>query len=227
MWGSVMSLYQNKYRIESARLQSWDYSSPGYYFVTICAHDRRCLFGAINGCAKMILNNNGVIVSDCIGQIPDRFPNAINDTWVVMPNHVHGIIQLIDGLNCHIDRRPYERRDVACNVSTGNVSTGNVSTGNVSTAIRKKMSAISPKRNSLSVILRSFKSGISNRLHAQGFVGDVWQPRFHDHIIRNDRELFAIRKYIQNNPANWHNDRNVIETLEPEKCRTPWSEFMG
>jgi putative transposase len=173
--GRNVTLYKNTYRVESARLPDWDYSAPGYYFVTICSFNRQCIFGEIFG-TEMILNDNGEIVLDCINQIPTHFENTKNDTWIIMPNHAHGIIQLVDSSNfC---------RDVACNVSTNGDK-------------YKNHAAISPKPNSLSAIIRSFKSAVTNKMHAAGFIGNVWQSRFHDHIVRNVRELFAIRQYIK------------------------------
>jgi putative transposase len=258
-----MTLFQNKYRVESARLPNWDYSTPGYYFVTICAYNHRCIFGDIVN-DNMRLNEYGKIVSDCVNQIPGHFDNAEMDEKMVMPNHVHAIIRLLDSVhsrNPRIDivtpRVVTPRRDVACNVSTGEIrDTGEIhNTGNageirnVNTKIpgttkntvaptgmrdihgdddtQNRMSRISPKPESLSTIVRSFKSAVTNRMHAAQFKGVVWQPRFHDHIIRNIRELYAIRRYIRSNPANWKNDRNVIETTTPNSGKQPWFIFMG
>jgi putative transposase len=235
--GEGLTFYQNKFRIESARLPRWDYSSPGYYFVTICANDHQCIFGDIAD-DKMILNGNGKIVSDCIDQIPGHFSRAKTDAWIVMPNHVHGIIQIVVLPNLYKNvavggggsRRDVACRDVACNVSTTTTETvatppePAIPTNN--DEINKKMAAISPKPQSLSSIIRSFKSAVTNRIHAIGSNGDVWQPRFHDHIIRNDRELFAIRQYIRNNPSNWTNDRNIIETNTPNTGKQPWVVYM-
>jgi putative transposase len=200
-----MTLFRNKFRVESTRLSNWDYSTSGYYFVTICAYERRCIFGDIVN-DDMQLNEYGKIVSDCINQVPGHFNNSEIDEQIVMPNHVHAIIRLLDSIHSH--------RDFACNVSMGDDN-------------QNKMSAISPKSDSLSTLVRSFKSAVTNRMHAARFMGDVWQPRFHDHIIRNDRELFAIRRYIKNNPANWKNDRNVIESTMPKTGKQPWFVFMG
>ncbi|MEI6613977.1 MAG: hypothetical protein WCL37_03700 [Chrysiogenales bacterium] len=75
----------------SIRLKGWDYASPGWYFVTICAQSRKCLFGDIaNG--DMLLNDAGRNVKKCWQDIPEHFPHVTLDEFVVMPNHVHGII---------------------------------------------------------------------------------------------------------------------------------------
>lgn len=86
-----MSLYKNKYRIESSRLKKWDYSAPGHYFITICTKDRKCLFGNVTR-GKMILSEMGKIAEQYWREIPDHFNHVKLDEFVVMPNHIHGII---------------------------------------------------------------------------------------------------------------------------------------
>lgn len=84
---------------QSIRLKGYDYRSPGLYFITMCCHKRACLFGEIlNG--EIQLNNAGMIVRKCWIAIPEHFPNVILHEYVIMPNHVHGIIQLV-GANKH------------------------------------------------------------------------------------------------------------------------------
>lgn len=171
-----MTLFKNKYRIESARLKGYDYSSPGEYFVTICTGGMIEYFGnVVNG--EMNRNDVGEIANRLWLDIPNHHKNTMLDEFTIMPNHVHGIIILCENDN---------GRDVACNASTG----------------------ISPKRGSLGVIVRSFKSAVSNWCHSNGYPDFSWQPRFYDHIIRDEKGLNAIRQYIKNNPAHWDYDRN-------------------
>ncbi|MBN2367040.1 MAG: transposase [Calditrichaeota bacterium] len=90
-----MSLYKNKYRIESSRLKGWDYSSPGNYFITICTKNRKCLLGdVVNG--KIVLSEMGKIVENYWREIPNHFNGIILDEFVIMPNHVHGIISIVE-----------------------------------------------------------------------------------------------------------------------------------
>jgi REP element-mobilizing transposase RayT len=198
-----MTLFNNKYRIESARLKGYDYSSPGEYFVTICTggmiHPVRYIklqnhhrikktisqgkyFGDVMD-GEMKRNDVGVIARQMWMDIPNHHKYVSIDEFVVMPNHVHGIIVLCE--NDH-GKNVAHGRDVACNVST----------------------RISPKRESLSTIIRSYKSGVSNWCHANGYEDFSWQSRFYDHIIRDEKGLNAIREYIHNNPAQWEYDRN-------------------
>ncbi len=83
--------YKNKYRVESARLKGWDYSSNGGYYITICVHNRECVFGNIED-RKMIMSDLGKIAEKYWLEIPHHFPFVKLDTYVVMPNHIHGII---------------------------------------------------------------------------------------------------------------------------------------
>lgn len=178
-----MSLYKNKYRIESARMRGHDYGSPGEYFVTINTKGMKEWFGEVRN-AQMVRNEIGEIARRMWMQIPNHHTNVTLDSFVIMPNHVHGIVVL----HCH------RGSDVACNVATKNDI--------------KSMSTISPKRGSLGAVIRSYKSAVTNWCHTNDQPDFAWQPRYHDHVIRNDRELSAIREYIENNPMRWDIDRN-------------------
>ena len=194
------NLFKNKYRIPSTRLHSWDYSRNGNYFVTICVKNRECVLGQIEH-GKVILSAIGNIAEYCWLEIPRHFPFIKLDECIIMPNHVHGII-VID----HIDDENMvnsNRRDVACNVSTINKNTA-------------QFSRISPKRGSLPSVIRSFKSAVTKfvnrKLSAQFF---TWQPRYYDRIIRNEKELWHVRNYIQQNPSRWaENEDNPERKIE-------------
>ena len=102
-----MSLYKNKYRIETTRLKDWDYSSNGYYYVTICTKNREHYFGEIKDDA-MMLSGTGMIAEKIWHEIPDHFPFVILDEFIIMPNHLHGIIQIDNDVkmqNCRRDTR--------------------------------------------------------------------------------------------------------------------------
>ncbi|MFH1947037.1 MAG: hypothetical protein ABIJ23_02685 [Candidatus Magasanikbacteria bacterium] len=86
-------LYKNKYRIKSTRLANYDYSQPGFYFVTICTKNRRHYFGKITE-QKMILNDIGKIIQKYWSEIPQHFENVLTNEFIIMPNHVHGIIEI-------------------------------------------------------------------------------------------------------------------------------------
>jgi REP element-mobilizing transposase RayT len=88
-----MTLFKNKYRVETTRLQEYDYSSQGAYFITICTKNRECLLGEIRD-RGMVLNDLGVIVLKCWHDLPKHYTNIILDEFVIMPNHIHGIIRI-------------------------------------------------------------------------------------------------------------------------------------
>lgn len=173
--------FNNKYLITSSRLKHWDYSSTGYYFVTICVKNRICcLSEIINDTIK--LSNLGQITKQCWFEIPNHYPFTTLDEFTIMPNHVHGII---------IINNPHLRRDGACPVSTD------------SHAYHKLPE--STAYHTLGNIIGSFKSAASTQIHTQS-PAFQWQPRYHDHIIRDNRELDHIRQYIHDNHLKWNDD---------------------
>ena len=185
--------FQNKYRIPSARLVGWDYRNDAMYFITICCKDRRHHFGKIEN-GQMILSETGQLCEKYLFAIPEHFPFVRLDAAVVMPDHLHAILVIDGGMG--MDGHPGNdgSRDVACNVPTE------------INAKNKFMASISPKPGSLSTIIRSFKSAVKK--DACAINPDFhWQPRFHDHIIRSAESHQRIKKYIENNPLNWDQDK--------------------
>jgi REP element-mobilizing transposase RayT len=183
----TMSLYKNKYRIESTRLKGYNYSNNGAYFVTICTQKRQYFFGSITE-----NHPNKKIATQCWLDLPNHYPNCFLDVFVVMPNHVHGII-IIDNAMVETGFKP--------------VSTAQTSLKPVSTTMNKKYS--------LSEIIRGFKTFSARKINeSQNTQGTpFWQPRFYDRIIRNEKELNGAREYIMSNPFKWDLDKNNIENL--------------
>ena len=125
----MFGLFKNKYRIKSIRLQHWDYSSCGYYFVTICTKNRECHFGEIkNGICE--LSSIGKIVQKYWFEIPRYYENIYLDSFTVMPNHLHGIVVINDDVNICRNR---SRRDAINRVSTMHNTTHNKKTGDYTT----------------------------------------------------------------------------------------------
>lgn len=180
---TVMRLYRDKFRIESTRLKEWDYSSCGYYFVTICLKDKQCLFGEVQE-GKIKFSEIGKVVQKCWLEIPAHFKNVGLDEFIVMPNHLHGIV-IISNEYC---------RDAIHGVSKDK--------GGVTAEHNPMLS-----ENSLSKIIRWFKGRSKfeiNKIQDQPLF--AWQSRFYEHIIRNEKSLKDIRKYIANNPIKWELD---------------------
>ncbi len=193
----TMDKYQNKYRIPSTRLQNWDYRSAGAYFITTNARNGEYYFGDVVD-AKMQLSNIGVIADILWYEIINHTNNVELGEFVVMPNHIHGILILNGDDNCDDGRG----RDDACIVSTDM----DTDTGESKNSKNQQTTKISPKSGSVSCIIGSYKSAVSKHTNRLGFEFE-WQERFYDHIIRNDKSYIRIANYIINNPQNWENDK--------------------
>ena len=182
--------FRNKYRIPTTRLQNWDYSSNGYYFVTVCTKDKKEFFGEIAN-NEMCFSEIGKIVQKYWLEIPNHFPFVMLDEYKIMPNHVHGIVIIKNtDNNC---------RDVINHVSTDN-------TDNL-------YSKITPMgKKSLGEIIRWYKGRTTYEIRKK-YANFAWQSRFYDNIIRNEKEYYRIKQYIKNNPLNWETDRNNSEDL--------------
>jgi putative transposase len=185
-----MSYDPSKSHRHSIRLRGYDYTQAGAYFVTIVARNRECLFGEVVG-GEMRVNACGEIVVACWDALPMHFPAVELDAFVVMPNHVHGII-LIGGESTDYGR--------------GGVSGTPV--GAQHAAPLPDLSHHNVDPGSLGAIVRSFKSGATKRINEmRGAPGaPVWQRNYFEHIIRNEKSLNAIRGYIVGNPGNWAHD---------------------
>ncbi len=181
-----MDKFKNKYHIGSIRLQKWDYRNNGSYFITICAQNREHFFGEIFD-GKMMLNEIGQLAEKFWFEIPMHFPFVKLGNFVVMPNHVHGIL-IVDKSVDDMDNDLVEM--LQCNISTMPIT------------INEQMSKISPKPGSISTIVRSYKSVVSKYAHKIN-PNFKWQSLFYDHIIRNSASFNRIQKYIENNPKNW------------------------
>ena len=193
-----MTLYQNKYRIETTRLRGWDYSRDGFYFVTVCVKNRKYLLGDIIG-GSMKLNKYGMIVNDCWFDLPNHYPNIKLDAFCIMPNHIHGIIEIDNGGAVETGFKPVS--NIPPTVS-GSAETGFKPVSTIPTTA-------TPTHHGLFEFVRALKTFSARRINElRKSAGEhVWQSRFHDHIIRCDGSLERIRKYIVNNPKSWHDDR--------------------
>jgi REP element-mobilizing transposase RayT len=196
----------SQYRRQSFRLQGYDYRSEGMYFVTICTKDRLPFFGEIVD-NQMVLSGIGQIVHDNWYKIPQFSPHIVLDEFVVMPNHIHGILAIVQSV-------PFVA-SLQCNDGTQcNDATGDTK--------NQFMSAISPKSGSISRVLNSYKGACSKEIKSGALLqchdatrqsdddatGFGWQSKFHDRIIRNEEELHRIQNYIIHNPKNWKEDEN-------------------
>ena len=153
------------------------------YFVTICTRDRACLLGEIVD-GEMRLNEAGEIARRCWEEIPRHFPFVELDAFVVMPNHVHGIT-VIQG-----------RGEKSFAPTFAPTSTAPTTTIAQSPSI------------TIGSIVRGFKIGVTKWFRANTDLHSIWQRNYHEHVVRNEEELAAIREYILANPARWNEDEN-------------------
>ncbi len=183
--------FQGKYRIESIRLPDYDYSANGWYFVTICTKDRIYHLGNGVVSGRVQLTPIGEIAQQYFIDIPKYSKHTYIDTYVIMPNHVHGIVVI---------NKPTDIATLPQNVETDITQS-------------EFMSQISPKPGSLGTILRSYKSAVTRWCRRNQHEYFAWQERFYESIIRVDDSIDRIRQYIINNPAKWEQDKNNFPSL--------------
>lgn len=217
-----MNTNYSNYRRQSFRLQGYDYRREGMYFVTICTKDRLNYFGKIED-GKLVSSEIGQIVLDNWLKIPQFSPHIVLDEFVVMPNHVHGILAIVQPVDDHVVASlpvvPVGSLPVAslqCNdATTDNDATTSPPSPSPppppsSSPKNQFMASISPKSGSISRVLNSYKGACSKEIRLKHDAGFDWQSKFHDRIIRNDEELHRIQRYIIQNPLNWKDDENNI-----------------
>jgi len=211
-----MYKYKKQYRYKG-----YDYSRAGMYFVTICTKDRKMFFGKILGKyhdkfvedAIVKLSKAGQIVKKCWLEIPHHFPFVRLDEFIIMPNHIHGIV-IIDNKNTGTQNIAFKSKNK--NTGTQNIAfkSKNKNTGTQDVAfLREYKNKFGPQLGNLSSIIRGFKIGVTKYANKNN-IEFAWQSRFHDRIIRNEMELLNIRNYIINNPFKWMLDRNNIDELK-------------
>jgi putative transposase len=192
--------YPQEFHRRSLRLKGFDYSSSGAYFITVCTQNRIGLFGEIirragSGISpgwadnQMELNEADHMITRVWNLLPEYYVQIDIDAFVVMPNHVHGIIIITTD------------NDIGCRLTQAGVS--------------GQTQRFAP--TSLPEVVKSFKS-YTTRKHMDGvkncdwkpFDGKLWQRNYYEHIIRDDDDLNRIREYIQYNPTNWEKDEEFI-----------------
>ena len=192
---------------KSIRLKGYDYSREGLYFITICCHNRDCLFGEIienndliNPTQQMILNDAGKIAIECWLQIPEHFPNVILHEHIIMPNHIHGIIELNGSLDFGVQ-----------NVMVQNVGVQNFEplppTPPPQPPSRQQNAFQKIIPRSIGSIIRGYKIGVTKWFRKNTDLQTVWQRNYYEHIIRNEQSYQTIAEYIITNPEKWKDDK--------------------
>ncbi len=210
-----MEKFKNKYRIPSARHPNWDYTNHGAYFITICTKNRVHHFSTIEK-GKSKLSTIGAIVQGFWYDIPRHFDHVELGEFIVMPNHIHGVLILkpsipVETLHCNVLPNNIVSNDIN-NIVSNDIAHDKTLQCNVSTQNdankRQFFSDISPKSGSVSTIIRSFKSICTKHINLiYPELNFEWQTRFWDNIIHNDESFIRISHYIENNPKKWEEDK--------------------
>ncbi len=184
----------------SIRLKGYDYSQAGLYFITICIHNRECLFGEITS-GEMMLNEMGNIAYNEWMKTPELRPNIELDVFIVMPNHIHGIIKINEIGGRGVLHTPI-------NNDTTQSNKPNDIQGEFNSPIRSPSQTIGS-------IVRGYKSSVTKKINALHDCPDcsVWQRNYHEHIIRNEQSYQTISNYIINNPAKWEEDKFYMKLI--------------
>jgi REP element-mobilizing transposase RayT len=186
-----MDKFKEKFRIPSARLQTWNYGNNGSYFITICTENRTHFFGECKD-GNMKLSTLGAIVQGFWHEIPKHFPFVTLGEFIVMPNHVHGILTI---------EKP-ENQVGALEDSSGNF---------VGTARFQNQG-----KGTISSIVGSYKSICTKHIRKDfPSIAFGWQDRFWDNIIKSEDSFTRISNYIVNNPANWKDDMFSKDEIIP------------
>jgi REP element-mobilizing transposase RayT len=174
-----MKFDPEKHHRRSIRFAGYDYRTSGGYFVTICTAKKRCVFGTIENGA-MRLHPYGRMAETCWHALPEHFPNVVLDEFVVMPNHIHGI--MIFQESQHVGAQHAAPLQ-------------NVASGSLGAIVRSFKSAVTRAIN-------------IHRAERNLAPVHVWQRNFYDRIIRDEKELNDTQRYIIENPQHWETDKN-------------------
>ena len=176
----------------SIRLKGYDYASEGAYFITMVTQGRECLFGKIVG-GEMHLSTYGEIIQKWWDEIPVHFPNVETGAFVIMPNHVHGVIFIISECRGEV-------------ISPGNETEEAISHPGCGTLPLCKPT--------LGQIVGYFKYQSTKEMNAVDNTGTItkfWQRNYYEHIIRGEKELQQKTDYILDNPIRWEEDHEHVQ----------------
>ena len=206
-----MKFDSHKHHRRSIRLKGFDYSQPGVYFITNCIQNRECLLGEIVD-NQMVLNEFGKIVDNNWQMIPKHFSQVELDEYIIMPNHMHGVIIIreieipdVGAKHFHNENNVNENRSIG----TTDLDNGNSPKENASPLREGEQERIhGTNPGSLSAIMQNYSSVTTRIINRIGKTpgAKFWQRNFFERIVRDEKELNRIRKYIIENPLKWSDD---------------------
>lgn len=207
-----------KYYRRSIRLKGYNYAGLGAYYITLCAWNRENLFGEIIS-GKMILNELGRVVYEEWANTTKIRSNILLDVFVVMPNHMHGIIIITENRGKLVinDRQgelsgDNHKEDTGCKgvlqYAPTQIVPTKITSGSNGSSSQMKVTPLQSTSQTVGAVVRGFKGAAAKRINQlRGTPGSpVWQRNYYEHIIRNQDAFDRICQYIINNPANWIKD---------------------
>lgn len=196
----------------SIRLKNYDYSRAGAYFITICTHNRECLFGQITD-GEMVLNNAGRIVSVEWRNTPVLRDNIELDEFVVMPNHIHGILMINQPCGGVLQYAPTNEQTLP-NPGVLPCAPANEQSLPDSGVLPYAPTKFQSPSKTIGAIIRGYKSSVTKQINiVRGQPSaPVWQRNYYERVIRDEKELNYIREYIMNNPSKWDEDNLFQES---------------
>ena len=202
-----MSEEVQRRRRRSIRVHGYDYSLAGAYFVTVVTQDRARLLGAVRD-DEVRLSPAGEMVQAIWRSLPARFPSVVLDSFVVMPNHVHGVVFLTDEAQARwttasggVEAPLVGAQDDAVSQEAGATTRG------ATTRVAPTLGDVVGAWKSLTTV--AYIAGVK-QAHWSPFAGRLWQRNYYEHIVRNDEDLSAIRQYILTNPQQWAQDAENV-----------------
>jgi len=207
----------------SIRLAGFDYSTPGPYFVTICTHNRHCLFGCIND-GDMITNDAGPMISHWWTELGSKYARVQPDLHIIMPNHFHGIV-IIEGDPIPDGPVPPAFNRMAVGAALrGRPTTSDAARAHaiIDEAAPEGAHAGAPLPDIIgwlkTITTNEYIRGVKERGWPR-FDGHLWQRDYYERVIRSEDELLKVRQYVNNNPAKWEDDPNHPSKLKATTLR--------
>lgn len=179
---------------KSLRLKNYDYSLSGFYFVTICINQRICLLSEIID-DKVVLSDVGMMVKRNYLDLEKRFANIKCDRYIIMPNHIHCIIEIKncdDAVGVVPCANPISRQPQGIATTDKSRDQKNASLADV-VGVFKSISTVEYIKN-------------VSKNNWQKFDKRLWQRNYYEHVIRSEESYIKIAEYIENNPINWATD---------------------
>jgi len=202
---------QKRFRDTSLRLQSYDYSKPGFYFITVCTYQREHHFGTVNY-GEMILNESGIIANEFWKNMEHRFPQCRTHTFVVMPNHIHGIIEILPISkpvgSIHESSPPAKNKSYS--KPAGSIHELNLLRVNEQSDVESNRKR--RRKMIIPMVVGWYKMNVSKQINLiRNSPGvHIWQRNYYEHIIRDQTSFEIISEYIRYNSQKWNRDRFMV-----------------